>query len=209
MMDVARAKGDDGAISDIHQLLGLVEHIENAAFIPFKPEEISSLKTPRRALDLSRILSGLVEAGVAHGLWTRGRVGYGDCQVYYKITIGPLMAWLQFNAGLWRELKLSPFWISTNTSWGEHRGLPVDAAARLEVALAYPGQRSVHKENGDVFIALDVKPGIAEEGLVTDLFGQARTLLQHLQSSGLFALDENAESHRETGNVDPIEPSAF
>jgi hypothetical protein len=203
MMDVARAKGDDGAISGIHQMLGLCEHIENASFIPFKPEEISSLETPRRALDLSRILSGLVEAGVAHGLWTRGRVGYGDCQVYNKITVGPLMAWLQFNASLWRELKLSPFWISTNTSWGEQRGLPVDAAARLKAALAYPGQRSVPKENGDVFIALEVKPGIAEEELVTDLLGQARTLVQHLQGSGLFAIDGDAEAQRETRNVDP------
>jgi hypothetical protein len=132
--------------------------------------------------------------------------------VSYKITIGPLMAWLQFNASLWLELKLSPFWISTNStnmSWEEHRGLPVDAAARLKAALAYPGQRSAHKENGDVFIALDVKPGIAEEELVTDLFGQARTLVQHLQGSGIFALDGDAESHREAGNVVRVEPSAL
>jgi hypothetical protein len=203
MLDVARSKGDDGAVSDIHQLLCLCEHIENASFIPFKPEEISSLETPRRMLDLSRILSGLADAGVAHGIWTHGRVGSADCQVYYKIWIGPLMAWLQFSASLWRELKLSPFWISTNTSWGEHRGLPADAAARLQAALAYPGQKSVHKENGDVFIALDVKPGTAEEELVTDLLGQARTLVQRLQGSGLFALGGGAESNPEVGDVDP------
>ena len=194
MAEVARAEGDDGAVSDIHQMLGLCEHIEDASFIPFKPEEISGLETPRRALDLSRILTGLVGAGVARGLWTRGRVVYGNCEVAYAITVGPLVAYLQFNASLWRELKLSPIWIGTNLAWVEPRVRPVDAAARLKAALAYLGPRYVSRQDGEVYIALEVKPGLGEEELVADLLAQAQTFVQQLQDSGLFALAGDAEA---------------
>lgn len=49
MMDVARAKGDDGAISDIHQLLGLCEHIENALECIIHPVQAGGDQLTRNA----------------------------------------------------------------------------------------------------------------------------------------------------------------
>jgi hypothetical protein len=195
LVEVARAGGDEGAVSDIHQLLGLCEHIENASFIPFRPEEIRAFDVPRRVLDLSRILTGLVGAAVARGLWIRGRVLYNDCSVSYAITIGTFMAYLQFDAGLWRELKLSPIWIGTNLTWEENRGLPVDAAARLKTALIYLGPRCVNRDNSDVVVALEVRAGIGEEELVAHLLAQARTFVQQLHDSGLLAPDSSAAAN--------------
>ena len=190
MLQAAQAQGDAAAVTDIDQLVGLCEYIENASFIRFSPEEVTALGVPHRMIDLTNILSALVDAGDAQGLWARGPFAASNCQMSYGIEASPFKGHLHFSASFWKKFQYSPLWIHTSLEWWSGNR-PDDAGARLREALAYLGQKYVEPKTKKR--SSPSRSSLGRSGrLVRDLLAQARELFQALRSAGLLGKGASA-----------------
>ena len=66
MASQAGAAGDSRAETDIRQLLGLTQRMDEEAFLPIRSEELSP-EVPRRIRDLQRIIDDAIERGKSAG----------------------------------------------------------------------------------------------------------------------------------------------
>ena len=105
--------GEADSHSDIAQLQGLCEAMDEKAFLPLRSDELTSLEMARRIMNYAELPFDIANEAERRGYCNRRglretpkRYGSGT-----YIRIGDYMPWLGFDAEAWRHLCMSPLWI--------------------------------------------------------------------------------------------------
>ncbi len=135
MSDRAADAGDEGAVSDIRQLLGLARQYDEEAFLPIRGDELSP-EFARRAVWYARLVDDAVTRGISQKwISTRGRRvtpqrhGYGR---YFLFVGARRDLWLGINLDMWARSGDTPLWLGdyNDPNWW----LPI----RLKTGVEYP-----------------------------------------------------------------------
>lgn len=123
---------DSRTSNDIHQLLGLCEHIDSKEFLPVRSEELSP-QFGRRCLDFSQLVDKVADVAVNKGICSKEGVKsasgfgyYGRYLYMHKVGIG-----LLFDARRWASLRETPLWIQVGFK-GSDKALIKEALAKLK-----------------------------------------------------------------------------
>ncbi len=116
----ASLAGDETAVRDVEQLLGLTEREDSGAFLPIHEDELGE-KVPRRMINFANLVHNAVERAVGKG-WadTSGlRVTpqwYGDGRY---LRLHGVSVWFGINIQQWSGHGLAPLWVQSqdNNQW--------------------------------------------------------------------------------------------
>lgn len=102
--------------SDIQQLRGLAEQMDDGAFLPLRREELGP-EFPRRLRNLERLVDEVIERLVqkelaAKGTTSRSNTAYG---MYFKLSGAD--AWFGIDHYKWAEVRDTPLWLHFNAVW--------------------------------------------------------------------------------------------
>lgn len=109
------AIGDQALSSDCAQLLGLVDLVDLAAFVPWTEEQVGDLSTPRRVLQLAALVDSVADVAVTQKVAAHegGRRRTKQHVLAYGrfLTLGGVPAILQISTYLWSTQGRSPIWL--------------------------------------------------------------------------------------------------
>src|SRR4029077_20977492 len=132
------AEGDVAALSDIAQLQGLCNRMDDEAFLPVRSEELSAA-VPSRLIQLNRVLDEVVDRAVRENLAViSGFRAQGGAGWYFRnMLLSGCGCVLEVNSEHWAKRRSTPIWLSVqevrqDKSWALTQGLK-DALAPLEL----------------------------------------------------------------------------
>jgi hypothetical protein len=168
MLENEEIKQDSKTSNDIHQLLGLCEHIDSKEFLPVRSEELSP-QFGRRCVDFSQLVDKVAKEAVAQGICRKerlkptGGIGYYNRYLYmHKVGIS-----LRFDARLWASLRETPLWIQVGFK-SDNRALIKEALAELQ-SIDPPG---VIAYKGELVIPLYIPTNCEEKDVIDSLIKQ-------------------------------------
>lgn len=105
--------GDMESAASIAQLAGLCEAMDNEAFLPLRPDELTNMELPRRIVNYADLVFDIVAAAELKGYCDRKGCRatpyqYGSGTYLH---IAGFTAWFGFNAAAWKRHELSPMWV--------------------------------------------------------------------------------------------------
>jgi hypothetical protein len=136
LIDGAREQGDNEAAQDLAQLKALCDRMDEDAFMPFPPDELTDAGLPRRLIQLMRLSAKVVERAEGQGICKAGSGTSGDLYQGRFLWIGPLYAFLGCFLNLGKEHAISPLWFQTGPDWKENVNLPPAAKKHLKSILS-------------------------------------------------------------------------
>ena len=99
--------------SDIHQLRGLAEQMDEEAFLPLRPEELSP-EFPRRLISLVKLVNDVIEClqheRLVDRIWnpTNTQMSYGR---YLLLSRSDAGAWFGLDHDKWATVRDTPLWL--------------------------------------------------------------------------------------------------
>jgi hypothetical protein len=164
-------EGETEAASDVLQLRGLSERMDDEAFLPLRSEEVTA-DTGRRIVQFSEILDEVTDRAVAEGLVsiarqraTGGRTWYGR---YMRIHgWGCLLHW---DASKWSRERATPIWLNVrDADW------KTTLAIRDHLSvLEFENPSRLLLVEGQYSIPFRLPLGVEKGGVVDSLLGQLR-----------------------------------
>lgn len=111
---VKASSEDKGVLSDLHQLRGLAERMDEEAFQELKEEDLGQ-EIPRRLLALTRLIDTVVDAyGSQEGLLTlqgyRATATVDGYVRYFELLESGVKSWFGFSYHRWSAQGVSPLW---------------------------------------------------------------------------------------------------
>jgi hypothetical protein len=103
------AQLDTRAQSDIAQLQGLCEAMDNEAFLPLRGDELTNLEIPRRILDYRNLIFDIVDEAKKQGFCNRKGARVEGSGMY--IRVGKYQLWLGLDSTSWRQFGATPIWV--------------------------------------------------------------------------------------------------
>lgn len=174
------ADGDADTLSDILQLQGLCNRMDETAFLPIQSEELTS-NIGKRILQYSnlvdKVTEQLVESGVANlqGLRaTPKRSGYGR---YMRIYGHGCM--FQVNFDLWSTDRETPLWFSILKETPGKWSFAKEAKEKL-VKLEMEEPSCVIKVGEELYVPIFVPIGVEEDDVVRSLIRQTQEIIDIL-----------------------------
>lgn len=153
---------DTAAHNDVVQLQGLCNRMDEEAFLPLRPDELTNLEIPRRIINLSDLPFDIVSAAEGLGYCNRrglratpGRYGSGT-----YLRIGEYEPWLGFDAAGWLRFGVSPLWLYFYSRTHEVR----ERLARAGLA----NTPRCFDFDGNVSIPIFLTAGVERRNLVED-----------------------------------------
>jgi hypothetical protein len=177
----AEADGDVDILSDILQLEGLCNRMDQDAFLPIRSEELTSdiAKRILQYCDLvDEVTEVLVNSGVAS---TKGLQKASWSGVTLRsMVIHNHGCQLQFNSDLWNRYGRTPIWfgvkkIVTNKNWT----FPVEAKTKLISLELEEPSRLIHHENA-IYVPLFVPTGVEKNDVMKSLLLQIQEIIDIL-----------------------------
>lgn len=179
LIHALNAAGDQVAVSDLLQLQGLCERMDDDAFLPLRSEELTS-NVPRFTQFchlIDDVASQLVSEGIAtvEGLRASGSAG-----AYYRpMKLSGFGCYLQVNAEHWARRRSTPIWISVqdgNWQLNEHVR---QALRRWELE---DPPRVLEVENA-LLVPLNLPLGVERPAIVEALLSRVRELAELLRAA--------------------------
>ncbi|MEX0982570.1 MAG: hypothetical protein WD577_14580 [Bacteroidales bacterium] len=179
----ADAEGDFSVRSDIDQLRGLCESIDNNAFIPIRGEEISP-NHARRNLDFAQLVDDLVTYGKQKTvISTKGLKSVGNINAYIRyVKIGEYYARISFSNNLWLEHANTPLWLLIygkdylDNNYGEYNRLK----DKLTPLLVRKPKKLFEIDNNPPLIPLYLRLGVPHSQVIDDLMNQILEVMKIL-----------------------------
>jgi hypothetical protein len=162
------------AVSDLRQLQGLAERMDDQAFLPFEAAELTAA-WPRRLIDLGGLIDALQERLLSDGVADVNGLRPGHGNGYYGrfIRVHGTVVFMHFSAWKWRSAAATPLWCdpgAESMSARESAFGPLERRHPQE-AFRYQGQLSA---------PLWIKTRVGREEVVTDLAHQVRSVARLL-----------------------------
>jgi len=98
--------------NNIAQLQGLVSSIDDEELLPLRGDELTNLGMARRIINFSNLALEIVYKAESRGLCSRGKAAPYKYGSGTYIQIGEYKAWVGFDAFTWRNLGVSPIWVT-------------------------------------------------------------------------------------------------
>ena len=170
-------------VSDIDQIIGFCEIIDNNIFLPMQDEDLSP-NIARRIYSYYNLLDKVFDKlkieinankGDSGRLQSRGqRFGYS---VYCIINTYCVTLELQFP--FWQKIADTPFWIAINTEWNKPQ--PTDFRDKLKKISIKIGINLYENDSNDLlYFALRPKLNEVEEVVIKDLSNQIKIIMNEL-----------------------------
>jgi hypothetical protein len=186
---IQRAVGDDGdseTLSDIGQLQGLCDQMDETAFLPIQSEELTS-DIGKRILQycglVDEITEILVKSGLASLRTPEGskvlRASWGGVTLR-SMVIHQYGCQLQFNSTLWDKYGGTPIWFGIKKiGTGKYWTFASEAKTKLiRLGLEVPS-RLIH--DGDtLFVPLFIPTGVEKSDIVKSLLKQIQEVIDIL-----------------------------
>lgn len=172
------AAGETGLTADLEQLRGLVERMDEEAFLPLWPEDLSK-RVPRRIIQFRDLVQDAVagltakganDLGIKRRRWAAGPGWFG---IYIDIR-RPLLGLLYFSAIRWAENGISPLWLQLTTEgvWK----CPADVRERLgKLPLEEP--RRVVEDDWGPTVPIALPMGVEKEHVVRAIVAEATRII--------------------------------
>jgi hypothetical protein len=186
LIDGAREQGDTEAAQDLAQLKALCDRMDQDAFMPFQPEELTDAGIPRRLIQLMTLSSKVVERAEGQRVCRAGPRTSGELYQGRFLWLGPLYAYLGCFLSFWKEHAVSPLWFQTGPDWKENVELPQAAKKHLKSILSPacidPSKFPI-EVGKNLWVPFMLKPGVEEDQLVSGLTEQIAQLRNTLFKS--------------------------
>ena len=184
MQHAVEAEGDTGTLSDILQLRGLCDRMDETAFLPIQSEELTS-DIGKRILQycdlVDEITETLVNSGVASTKGLQKTSWSGSTGRYMVIHNHGCL--LQFNSYLWSSYGATPIWfqikkVGTGKSWI----FASEAKAKLiKLELEEPSRLI---QDGDVlYVPLFIPTGVEKSDILKSLLKQMQEVIDILATT--------------------------
>ena len=167
---------DDDALEDARQLLGLCERMDQAAFIPFRSEELTSPEIPRRYLQLSLLTNDLCERLIqSNQCSTKAPDGSrltatsGRSLTGRYLCVSQTMLLVCFDCEAWSRHETSPLWLRVDEARYPYARSALQTycdAARPEIAVVDIGK--------EIAVPLRLTPEVEADQLIDDLSHQVQ-----------------------------------
>ena len=175
------AEGDHPAVSDVLQLQGLCDRMDDDAFLPLQSEELTS-STASRLIQFSRLVDDVAERAISENLASvLGLRTSGSGGTYQR----PMMlcgygCYLMVNLDHWAHRRSTPIWLSiTDREWKLTQAV-MEALSPLEHE---DPPRIIHSEYS-LLVPLRLPIGVERPVVVESLFAQVREVAGFLSRSG-------------------------
>jgi hypothetical protein len=169
---------ESGLLSDVTQLAGLAAQMDSDAFLPLRPEEITTAEVPRRMIQFTEIIDDLATAAVNEGLCSKkdnkGRAltpGTGAGYYGRYLRMGAAIVFVALEYRNWARSGATPFWLRA-----EAKDAP-DLVSRLRASAGAKGSDSrVIDEGSSIWTPLRVPAGLEKTAVVEALLEQLRDI---------------------------------
>lgn len=111
LLQALEAEGDSAGVSDVKQLQGLCDRMDDDAFLPLQSEELTS-SLGARMIQFCRLVDEVATQTVTEGLAAPyGRVSSGPGSYFRPLTVQGFGCYLQVNSELWARRWPTPIWL--------------------------------------------------------------------------------------------------
>ena len=175
------AEGDLPALSDVLQLQGLCDRMDDNAFLPLQSEELTST-TASRLIQFFRLVDDVVDWAVRENLASVSGLrtsGSGGAYVRPMMLCG-YGCQLSVNPEHWAHRRSTPIWLSISDREWKLTQAVMEVLAPLEHE---DPPRIIHSENL-LLVPLRLPIGVERPVVVESLFAQVREIAGFLTRSG-------------------------
>ena len=116
MDDGASTSREPHTESDIQQLRGLAEQMDDGAFLPLRREELGP-EFPRRLRNLERLVNDVIERLVQKELAAKGEASRSNTAYGNRLQLSGAGAWFGIDHYKWDEVRDTPLWLHFNAAW--------------------------------------------------------------------------------------------
>lgn len=201
--DVAAEGPNLAILSDLQQLQGLCDRMDEDAFLPLQSEELTST-IPIRQMQFCQLVDDLVERSVTEKLASLEgcRSSSGRGAYFRPMFLSGFGCILQVNFDYWARKRSTPIWLSVRDPQWKPTQAVKDALAVLEVE---DPPRIIHTDT-DLLIPLRLPLGVERPVVLSELIAQIRDVAGLLTRSRENCPQPSAESFAITGSSPTIPP---
>ena len=164
-----RANGEQPAENDIQQLRGLTQQMDQEAFLPLRPEELSP-EFPRRLISIVKLVNDVIECleqeELADRRWKliNNQIEYGRYLLLSRADAG---AWFGLDGDKWATVRDTPLWLYLYGESDDWQG--VKPLSEIRDNLRRPGLQDPPEfiDKGDhLVIPIYLPVGVAEDAVL-------------------------------------------
>jgi hypothetical protein len=178
------AEGEIDTLSDISQLRGLCDRMDEEAFLPIQSTEQASMGGTRivQYCDLAYQLVGrLADEGLAV---TQNLTATGAHARYGRyFMVGEYGCMIQFNAHWWSTYRETPLWMSIQKGPDSPWTFSEEAQAKL-ISLEMEEPSRLIKHENALIVPLYLPTGEEKENVVEDVLSQIRKVINIIRGGG-------------------------
>jgi hypothetical protein len=183
MLRALETEGHSATVSDVQQLQGLCNRMDNHAFLPLRSEELTA-NTGQRINQYCHLIDDITEMLVANNLASvKGLRSSGGFAWYGRyLRLHGVICLLQFSANLWANYRSTPLWLRVyGTEW-TYSPASREALARLEIE---DPPRLIVINNEELEIPLFMPTEEERDAVITTLYNQVTEIAQLLKPFGM------------------------
>ncbi|MCF8339242.1 MAG: hypothetical protein K9I74_14790 [Bacteroidales bacterium] len=173
-------EGEFETISDIQQLQGLCDRMDEEAFLPLRSEELTS-STPKRLIQFCWIVDEIANQTVADKMASIDGVKTSAGLGYYSrpFKLPGFLCLLQLNFEYWAKHRYTPLWLSVRDADLKLSQKVKEALSPLEIE---DPPRVIYIET-EALVPLRLTLGVDRTTVINDLMQQVRELLALLKDN--------------------------
>lgn len=181
LLQTLNVEGDTAAISDVLQLQGICDRMDDDAFLPLRSEELSS-SIGARFIQFCGLVDDVANRLVANGLASvlGVKTSTGTGSYFRPMKIYGFGCYLQVNSEHWVRRRLTPVWLSVrDQDWKSAR---VVRDTLLSLQLEDPPR--ILDGNNELLVPMRLPVGVERPQVVDSLFHQVCEVADLLAQSG-------------------------
>jgi len=181
MLAAVQTDGDADALSDITQLQGLCDRMDETAFLPIQAEELTA-SIGTRIVQYCDLVDELTDKLVeSDGASTKGlnRTHWKGAYVA-SFVIRKHGYQIQFNAHYWREYSMTPLWLTIKkVGTGRYWSFASEAKKKLvKLDMEFPSR--LFQDNNQLLVPLFIPTGVEKSDVILNLLHQIQEVVQLL-----------------------------
>lgn len=183
IQESVKAENELESLSDLVQLGGLCERMDEEAFLPVRSEELTSdlgSRIIQYCSIVDEIASSLVAQKIASKKGLRASSSGGAYWQYLYIYGHGCR--LQFNPVFWKSLRATPIWFGIKKVVGKQWVFPREAKEKL-VRLEMEEPTKLFQVYDELLIPLYIPTNVEKVGVVTSLLTQLNEIIEALREA--------------------------
>ncbi|RLD01978.1 MAG: hypothetical protein DRI32_09185 [Chloroflexi bacterium] len=173
--------GDTKTLSDIMQLEGLCEKMDEEAFLPLRSEELAS-NIGTRIVQYGYLIDELKDKLVAEKIILKKTTSGGTLGSYVRYTYsftGEYQFHLHYNAFFWSKYRDTPLWLGLKRPTKPYSSFSPEAKKKLS-ALEFENPSRLLQDGDELLVPLFLPIGVEKNEVIQSLVSQVREIAEYL-----------------------------